>query len=88
MLRVDTDLQIEMLQKELIKRGREMKQLKVELDSQNELDIERERAFETKRLCHNQIVEKLLVLLLKFTDLRFINIRIIVSFIDKNSYMK
>jgi hypothetical protein len=59
MLRSDTDLQIEMLNKEHIKKSREVKQLKMELESQNELDIERERACENKRLRHNQIVDKL-----------------------------
>ena len=74
MLRADTDLQIEMLQKEIVKKGREVKQLKIELDSQNELDGERERAFETKRLRHNQIVEKLYALLFKFLNFEFFEV--------------
>ena len=41
MLRQETDLQIDLLQKEVGKKDREVRHLKLELESMNELDLER-----------------------------------------------
>jgi len=41
MLRQETDLEIDLLQKKIGKKDREVRHLKLELESMNELDLER-----------------------------------------------
>lgn len=59
MVRTESELQLDLLKREVDKKDREVNRLKSEIDSLMELGVEKDRAYEAKKLQHNQVTEKL-----------------------------